>query len=202
LNWIVPILVLLLILEGLRFWPRWSPDPPAAELAVGVNGGSLAPDHARAVTSVPNVRLGMSDLILCRDSTSADARSTWECEPTIQRTFRESQSFRLCAAVNLGDHPASAGVDLVDASGRVARHLDAPVVVGALTAIPRNGDDLIDAEPADHFGQIDVTVDLHGLRPGHYAVRLTLTAGAHTSVKAEPIVVAAAGDTAAPGHSA
>jgi hypothetical protein len=84
----------------------------------------------------------------------------------------------------------------VDASGRIARHRDAPVVVGAFATVPRTWDDLVDGDPAEHFGRIDATVDLHGLEAGRYDVRLTVADAEHTSVKAESIVV-----TAAPPHA-
>jgi hypothetical protein len=189
-DFVLASVCLTLILDGLRLWPRWPPDPLPDEIALGVKRESPVPGGRSSVTSVPSTPLGLSGLVLCHPPMASGSPALWIDESTIHRTFSQTQSFRVCAAVNVGDRHASAVVDVVDASGRIARHLDAEVVVGGLAAIPRTWDDLVDADPPDHFGRIDATVDLHGLDPGRYTVRLTVSDGGQTSVKAEPIVVA------------
>jgi hypothetical protein len=179
----------ILVSETLRFWRRWRPDDPPAEFAVGIKSLTPAPGQPHVVTTVPNSPLGLSDLVLCRPSTGSGARAVWTDESTIQRTFSQTEAFRVCAAVNVGDRPASAAVDVVDASGRTARHLDAKVVVGGLAAVPRSWDDLVEADPPDHFGRLDATVDLRDLVPGRYTVRLTVTDGEQLSARVEPITI-------------
>ena len=195
-RWIMAWGAIVLFLEALRLWPRWRPDAPPTEIVVGVRTESPAPDRPQVLTKVPNIPLGLSDLVLCRPTRTSGPGVAWLDQSTIQRTFGESQSFRVCGVVNVGNRPAAATVDLVDSTGRVARHLDAPIDAGALAAVPRTWDDLVDVDPADHFGTIDATVELRALEAGRYSVRLTVTDGERTSVRAEPIVVSATGRSA------
>jgi hypothetical protein len=190
-QWLGGYALLFLVVESLRLWPRWRPDPAPAVFSVGSKGERPLTPDAQVLTSVPNKPLGMSDLLLLHPAASGTRPEiAWQRRSLVQRTFREAQSFRVCAIVKVEDRPSSAIVDLVGESGQVVRGIDVPLRIGDLGAVPPTWDDAVDADnTAAHFAEIDGRVDLQGLTPGRYAVRLTVTDGEHVSVREESIQV-------------
>jgi hypothetical protein len=188
-QWLGAYALLFLVVESLRLWPRWRPDAAPAAVSIGATGEFPLTPEARALTSVPNAPLGLSDLLLLHPSASNRPDIAWQ-RSLIQRAFRGTESFRVCAIVNVGDRPASATVDLVEEIGQVARRIDVPLTIADLVAVPPTWDDVVDADntPA-RFAIIDGPVDLQGLTPGRYAVRLTVTDGEHVSIKEESVQV-------------
>ena len=173
-------------------WPWRTKDPAPQEFLVRPKSASLSDRDVLLTLGVPNVPLGLSGLALCRPRSPADAVAPSVVHanaPIIARTFTDAQSVRVLAIVNLTGGPARADVDVVDASGRVARSVPCPVTVGRLEQVVQSWDDIADEDPADHFGQVDVTVPLAGLASGAYRLRITADDGVASSRREETILV-------------
>jgi hypothetical protein len=186
-------MVLLVGLSAIELWPWWPPDPPPAEYLVG-RRADPDQDPAELLTiTVPNVPLGMSGLVLLHAPAGATVdtapRPIRRSAPTLDRTFTLTDAVRVCAVVNLAGPSAQATVDVVDAAGRIAQTVQTTVGAGSLEQVVKKWDEIVDDDPAEHFGQVDVTLPLAGLAPGPYCLRLTATDAAHTSRQEESIVV-------------
>ena len=177
----------------IRLWPWWPTDPPPEEILVRSKADPDQNPEGLLAFDVPNVPLGLSGLVLCHAPARADdgaaPRAVHREEPTIDRAFTGVDAVRVCAVVNLVRPRARAIVDVVDSGGQVARTVRIPVSVGPLEQVVTVWDDIAADDPAEHFGQIDVTLPLADLAPGSYRLRVTAADATHTSQREEPIVV-------------
>ena len=189
---------LIMLFSGvvvLEIWPWWPPDPPPAEFRVRPKTDAERSAGGLLTITVPNAPLGMSGLVLAHACAPADAAVPSPIlfyEPTLDRTFTPADAVRVYAAINLTGPSAQATVDVVDAIGRVARTVQTTADAGLLRQIAKEWDELVDDDPAEHFGQVDVTLPLADLAPGPYRLRVTAKDAAHTSRQEESIVVRAA----------
>jgi hypothetical protein len=183
--------VILLIWFALQVWPWWPADPPPTEFLVGPKADPDRDPHGFLTITVSNAPLAVSGLVLVRapGAVVGAARPVRLGEPTIDRTFAPGDAVRVCAVVNLIGPVAQATVDVVDAGGRIARTLQTTASAGALEQVVRRWDEVADHDPADHFGQVDVTLPLAGLAPGPYRLRVTATDATNTVQREEEIVV-------------
>jgi hypothetical protein len=151
--------------------------------------------EALLAVSVPNKPLGLSGLVFCRkragDSIPESPAPLHVYDPIIDRTFTQVQSIRVCAVANLHDTHAEphATIEVVGSNGRTVKSVRASLDVGGLEQISESWSDFADNDPAEHFGQIDVTLPLADVPPGSYALRVTAEDGAQASQREEPIVV-------------
>jgi hypothetical protein len=179
----------------IRLWPWWPPDPPPTEFRVRAKSDPDQNPEELLTINVPNIPLGLSGLVLChaaaRAAVGAAPHAIHREEPTIDRAFTDADAVRVCAVVNLAGPPPHATLDVVDAAGHVSRTVQTTVAAGSLEQVPATWDDVAEDDPAEHFGQVDVTLPLADLAPGAYRLRVTAADAAHTSQREEPIVVRA-----------
>ena len=180
----------------IRLWPWWPADPPPTAYLVGRRADPDQDPGALLTIAVPNAPLGMSGLVLLHAPAGATVetapRPIRRSEPTLDRAFTPADAVRVCAVVNLAGPSAQATLDVVDATGRVAQTVETTVGASSLEQVVKHWDDIADEDPAEHFGQVDVTLPLANLAPGPYRLRVTASDGGHKSQQEESIVVRAA----------
>ena len=178
----------------LQVWPWWGPhDVVPQEVAVRKKpefGESAA--HLLTVT-VPN-RLGaMSGIILCKPGVSRPsvptALHTWD--PTIVRTFKSTDSIRICAMVNTNDAAVVAKVELLDRLGSIATAVREVASHVAIEPVVPKWDDYAEVDPPSVLSQIDVTIPLAGISPGRYTIRVSTPQAAMSSSETDAITIVA-----------
>ena len=150
--------------------------------------------EALLAVTVPRKPLGLSDPVLCNgsaaESSSNQPRPLHIYDPAGIHEFRTRQSVRVYGVVNLPEQrDLRASVELVDSLDRIVKSVPAPVVEGALEETSDSWDDFADTDPADHFGQIDVTLPLSDVAPGRYRVRIAAGDNRGRAEREESILV-------------
>ena len=177
-------IVFLLVLFA---WPRRART--AKEFTVRHKLTADVEREALLAVTVPNVPLGLSELVLSRGAVGEPGTPMHAYDEAPDDEFSNGESVRVYAVANLSaDVSAVALVELIDSDRRVVRSIKVAIVRGALEQTSDNWSDFADNDPADHFGQIDVKLALAGLAPGVYRVRMSVL-GQRTTVQERPIVI-------------
>lgn len=199
--WVVGWLDGALVLLFLALRPALPQDPPPAELLVGLRSeDGRVVSHGVATIAVPNEPLGVSGLIL---GTGAQPKLEFAHLLPVQgamirRDFTPAESVRVSAVLALPRGAVEATLGLAAADGTVVRSSAVPVGKHLLVEVPKTWDDVAFRDPAEHFGHVDAVLNLAGVAPGDYRIRLTVSDGRRSAIREEAITVRTGSSRAAP----
>jgi hypothetical protein len=191
----LPLLAALFIV---RYWPWWPKDaapmiPPPAEFRVTWPRESDESEWTWLTVGVPNAPLGLSGLVLSRsDATSTESREWVRAqEPTIDRTFTNSETLVVNAAFRGDGTSMAARIDLVDGAGQIVRSVTPVVTADRLAVLPAPGLESV-ADVQKQVNAISAKLPLGDLAAGPYSICLTIVGANGTAHNAERVIVAPA----------